>query len=181
MSTLEFWLYILNRQLDKNGSSPSTADWQSVYGTPINSHFLTCVDHHDLPPSVIVWASRLSALHLLISEAFCSEKGNCQQWIYKRERKQKEARSEMFNFHSARLMGEERRRQGGEGRKVGRREQGEVESLQKKFNYVAVFLFNYMLSLHLFHLHLTFPSYFLSEAHLVSPPSLNWYKVNLIN
>lgn len=108
------WLdsdYILNRQLDKNGSVSYIDDWQSVCGSPINSHFLTCADHHDVPPSVIVWASRLSALHLLISEAFCAEKGNCQQRLYKRERKQKEAGSEMCNFHSARLMGEERRRE----------------------------------------------------------------------
>lgn len=111
---LGFWLYPLSKQQDKNGSIPYIADWQSVYGTPISSHFLTCVDHHDLPPSLIVWASRLSALHLLISEAFCSEKGDCQQWIYKREGKQKGAGSKMCNFHTTRLMGEERRRQKGE-------------------------------------------------------------------
>lgn len=75
----------------KMDPSPYIDDWQSVYGSPINSHFLTCVDRNDLPPSIIVWALRLSALHLLISEAFCSEKGDCQQRIYKREGEQKEA------------------------------------------------------------------------------------------
>lgn len=109
---------------DSDDSIPYIDDWQSVYGSPINSYFLTCVDHHDLPPSVIVWASRLSALHLLISEGFCLEKENCQQQIYKRERKQKEAGSEMCNFHSARLMGEERRRQGGERREGRERRAG---------------------------------------------------------
>lgn len=160
----------------KNRSSPYRTDWQSVYGTPINSHFLTCADHHDLPPSIIVWALRLSALHLLISGAFCSEKGNCQQRIYKSERKQKEAVSEMFNFHSARLMGEERGRQGGDGK------QNVLESLQKKKGLCCnIFIFNYIPFLHLFNLHFTFPLYFLSEAFLILPPSLNWYKVNLIN
>lgn len=129
-----FWLYILNRQLYKNWFIPYTDDWQSVCGSPINSHFLTCADHHDLPPSVIVWVSGLSALHLLTSEAFCSEKGNCQQWLSKWERKQKEAGSEMCNFLSARLMGEERRRQGGERKGGGKEGQGEVESLWVRKN-----------------------------------------------
>lgn len=124
------WLYPFNRQQYKTRPIPYIADWQSVYSTPINSLFLTCVDHHDLPPSLIVWASRLSALHLLISVDFCSEKGDCQQWIYKREGKQKEAGSEMCNFHTARLMGEEKRRPGGErAREGGKWGQEEAESM----------------------------------------------------
>lgn len=121
MSNLKWftsWILTLHpQQAARQKWIPYIADWQCVYGTPINSHFLTCADHHDLPPSVIVWASTLSALHLLISEAFCSEKGNCQQQNFKRMRKQKEAGSEMCNFHLARLMGEERRRQRGERKK----------------------------------------------------------------
>lgn len=83
----------------------------------------------------------------------------------KEERKQKEA-CEMCNFHSARLMGKERRRQGGE-RRGGEEGQGEVESLwvrkkQKISVFIGSCLFNYVLLLHLFHLNLTLPLFFFS-------------------
>lgn len=71
-----------------------------------------------MPPSVIVWAFRLSPLHLLISETLCSEKGNCQQWIYNGEResrKQRGVKCVISSQREWRLKKEEEKRTRGAG------------------------------------------------------------------
>lgn len=103
----------------------------------------------------------------------------------KGKRKQKDVGSEMCNFHSARLMGEERRRQGGERREGRERRAGrgwifvseketELRRLLCMQHLCLIIDFSYMHFIQI----LPFLSLFYTLRHC---SSLNWYKVKLIN